>query len=44
MENIRVVSDPGASPADGDSVRDGLSLFNVATTGDSCYSPLALRV
>ncbi len=42
MENIRVVSDPRASAADVDFVRDGLSLFNVAATGDSYYSPLAI--
>ena len=42
MENIRVVSDPRASAADVDFVRDGLSLFNVAATGASYYSPLAI--
>jgi GNAT superfamily N-acetyltransferase len=42
VENIRVVSDPRASSADVDFVRDGLSLFNVAATGDSYYSPLAI--
>ena len=42
MENIRVVSDPRAGAADVDFVRDGLSLFNVAATGDSYYSPLAI--
>lgn len=42
MENIRVVSDPRAGSADVDFVRDGLSLFNVAATGDSYYSPLAI--
>ena len=42
MENIRVVSDPRASSADVDFVRDGPSLFNVAATGDSYYSPLAI--
>ena len=40
MENIRGVSDPRASAAEVDFVRDGLSLFNVAATGDSYYSPL----
>jgi hypothetical protein len=40
--NIRVVSDPRASSEDVDFVRDGLSLFNVAATGDSYYSPLAI--
>ena len=42
MENIRVVSEPRASAGDVDFVRDGLSLFNVAATGDSYYSPLAI--
>ena len=42
MGNIRVVSDPRASSEDVDFVRDGLSLFNVAATGDSYYSPLAI--
>ena len=42
MENIRVVSEPRASSADVDFVRDGLSLLNVAATGDSYYSPLAI--
>jgi GNAT superfamily N-acetyltransferase len=42
VENIRVVSEPRASAADVDFVRDGLSLFNVAATGDSYYSPLAI--
>ncbi len=42
MENIRVVSDPRASTGDVDFVRDGLSLFNVAATGDPYHSPLAI--
>ena len=42
MENIRVVLDPRAGSADVDFVREGLSLFNVAATGDSYYSPLAI--
>ena len=42
MENIRVVSEPRASARDVDFVREGLSLFNVAATGDSYYSPLAI--
>jgi len=40
--NIRVVSEPRASSADVDFVRDGLSLFNVAATGDSYYSQIAI--
>ena len=42
MENIRVVSEPRAGSADVDFVREGLSLFNVAATGRSYYSPLAI--
>lgn len=42
MENIRVVSDPRAGAGDVDFLREGLSLFNVAATGDSYYSPLAI--
>lgn len=42
MGNIRVVSEPRASAGDIDFVREGLSLFNVAATGDSYYSPLAI--
>lgn len=44
MENIRVVSKPRASSGEVEFVRDGLSLFNVAATGDSYYSPLAIFV
>jgi GNAT superfamily N-acetyltransferase len=42
VENIRVVSEPRASAGDVDFVREGLSLFNVAATGVSYYSPLAI--
>ena len=42
MQNIRVVSEPRASSGDVEFVRDGLALFNVAATGDSYYSPLAI--
>lgn len=42
MENVRVVSEPMASSKDIEFVRDGLALFNVAATGDSYYSPLAV--
>ncbi len=42
MEKIRVVSNPRAGSADIDLIRDGLALFNVAATGDSYYSPLAI--
>ncbi len=42
MGNIRIVSDPRASSANVDFVCDGLPLFNVAATGHSYYSPLAI--
>ena len=42
MENIGVVSEPRASAENVDFVRDGLSLFNVAATGGSYHSPLAI--
>ena len=42
MENIRVVSEPREDHPDAGFVRDGLALFNVAATGLSYYSPVAL--
>ena len=42
MENLRLVSEPRAESADATFVREGLALYNVATTGDSYYSPLAI--
>ncbi len=42
MNNIRVVSEHRASSGDVEFVSDSLSLFNVAATGDSYYSPLAI--
>ena len=44
MENLRIVSEPRASSADVEFIRDGLSLFNVAATGVSYYAPLAIFV
>jgi RimJ/RimL family protein N-acetyltransferase len=40
--NLRIVSEPHGSPADATFVRESLALFNVAVTGDSYYSPLAI--
>src|SRR5215218_2974896 len=40
--NVRIVSEPRAESADATFVRDSLALFNVAVTGDSYYSPLAI--
>jgi len=42
MTNVRIVSEPRAESADATFVREGLALFNVAVTGDSYYSPLAI--
>ncbi len=42
MNDIRIVSEPRAESGDAAFVRDGLALFNVAVTGDSYYSPLAI--
>jgi GNAT superfamily N-acetyltransferase len=42
MTNVRIVSEPQGSSGDATFVREGLALFNVATTGDSYYSPLAI--
>jgi GNAT superfamily N-acetyltransferase len=42
VENIRVVSEPREDHPDAGFVRDGLALFNVAATGLSYYSPVAL--
>jgi len=40
--NLRIVSEPRAESGDATFVREGLALFNVAATGDSYYSPLAI--
>jgi GNAT superfamily N-acetyltransferase len=42
MTDLRIVSEPRTSSEDATFVRDGLALFNVAVTGDSYYSPLAI--
>jgi GNAT superfamily N-acetyltransferase len=42
MTDLRIVSEPRGDEADATFVRDGLALFNVAVTGDSYYSPLAI--
>jgi hypothetical protein len=39
MTHLRIVSE---LKGDATFVRDGLALFNVAVTGDSYYSPLAI--
>ncbi len=42
MRGLRISSEPRASSEDATFVREGLALFNVAVTGDSYYSPLAI--
>ncbi len=42
MTEPRIVSEPRGDAEDATFVRDSLSLFNVAVTGDSYYSPLAI--
>src|SRR5215216_7122743 len=42
MTDLRIVSEPRGDAEDATFVRDGLALSNVAVTGDSYYSPLAI--
>jgi len=42
MTDLRIVSEPRGDAEDATFVRDSLSLFNAAVTGDSYYSPLAI--
>ena len=42
MTDLRIVSEPRAESPAATFVRESLALFNVATTGDSYYSPLAI--
>ena len=42
MTNLRIVSEPRGDARDATFVRESLALFNVAVTGDSYYSPLAI--
>ena len=42
MTKPRIVSEPRAESADATFVRESLALYNVAATGDSYYSPLAI--
>jgi GNAT superfamily N-acetyltransferase len=42
MAELRIVSEPRGDAGDATFVREGLTLFNVAVTGDSYYSPLAI--
>ena len=42
MTDLRIVSEPRAESPDATFVRESLALYNVATTGHSYYSPLAI--
>jgi len=42
MTKPRIVSEPRAESADAAFVRESLALYNVAATGDSYCSPLAI--
>ncbi len=42
MQGLRITSEPRANSEDATFVRESLALFNVAVTGDSYYSPLAI--
>jgi GNAT superfamily N-acetyltransferase len=42
MTDLRIVSEPRGDAGDATFVRESLALFNVAVTGDSYYSPLAI--
>jgi GNAT superfamily N-acetyltransferase len=42
MRGLRITSEPRASSEDANFIKEGLALFNVAVTGDSYYSPLAI--
>jgi len=44
MENVKIVSEPMGNSEDAAFVREGIALFNVAATGDSYYSPLAIFI
>ncbi len=42
MQNLRITSEPQASPEETAVIRDGLARFNVAATQHTYYSPLAI--
>ncbi len=42
MRNLRITSEPQASPEDTAIIRDGLARCNVAATQHTYYSPLAI--
>ncbi|MBA3616611.1 MAG: hypothetical protein H0W52_10900, partial [Rubrobacteraceae bacterium] len=42
MSDLRISSEPHSNQEDATFVRESLALYNVAATGDSYYSPLAI--
>ena len=42
MQNVRITSEPQASPEEITFVREAIARFNVAVTRDTYYSPLAI--
>ena len=42
MQNLKITSEPQASPEDTAVIRDGLARFNVAATRHTYYSPVAI--
>jgi RimJ/RimL family protein N-acetyltransferase len=42
MQDLRITSEPQASPEDAAVIRDGLARFNVAATRHTYYSPVAI--
>jgi len=42
MQNLKITSEPQASPEDTAVIRDGLARFNVAATQHTYYSPVAI--
>jgi GNAT superfamily N-acetyltransferase len=42
VPDLRISSEPHSNQEDATFVRDSLALYNVAVTGDSYYSPLAI--
>ena len=42
MRNLRITSEPQASPEDTAIIRNGLARFNVAATQHTYYSPVAI--
>ena len=44
MQNLRIVSDPHAGDEDINVIREALTRYNVAATGETFYSPLVILI